>query len=217
MKNPFSVVLLVATLASSLAQAAEARWYRYYDDKKQPNVTDNVSPEHIVRGYDELTASMQLIKHIPPQRTLTPAETAAARTARDAEALRLRNDKHLLRLYSAPADAEHARNRQLDAIQLRIDFSNSSLTSLRQRRSAEAQRAAAFERTGKPVPNDLKESIAHYDQQIRSAQAEITTRKAEQDKIRAEFAPAIQRLQELKSLNGSTITPPVTTAPANKP
>ncbi|MDI1301432.1 MAG: hypothetical protein PSX71_05975 [bacterium] len=199
MKPLFSLLLLTCILGASITQAAdvEARWYRYYDDKKQPNVTDSVTSDHIAHGYDELTAGMQVIKHVPAQRTLTAEEVAAAKAKREADAQRERDDKQLLRLYSSVADAEHARNRQLDAVQLRVDFSTNSLTSLRQRRAAEAQKAAVFERTGKPVPKDTKDGIANYDKQIQSAQTEISARKAEQDKIRSDFAPAIKRLQEL--------------------
>lgn len=210
-------LLLIAT--ASLASAEQtARWYRYYDDSKQANVTDNITPEHVARGYDELTASMQVIRHVAPQKALTPQEIAAARAKRDADAQRAKDDKQLLRLYSSPADAEHARDRQLDALQLRVDFSSNALTNLRQRRASEAQKAAVFERTGKPVPADLKQSIANYDKQVLAAQAEITQRKADQDKVRAEFTPTIQRLVELTGKPAAS-TPAATPAmpPAAKP
>lgn len=213
MKHLFSLLLLTFAIGTSTAQAADARWYRYYDDKKQPNVTDNVTPEHITRGYDELTAGMQLIKHVPAQRLLTTQELAAAKAKHDADAQRERDDKQLQRLYSSPADAEHARDRQLEAIQLRVDFSSNSLASLRQRRAAEAQKAAVFERTGKPVPKDTKDGIASYDKQIQSAQSEINARKAEQDKLRTEFAPVIERLKELAAMRASGSVIPASQKP----
>lgn len=208
MLKPLSLFLGLA-LASSLVHAAgEPRWFRYYDDKRQPVVSDTVTPDHVTRGYDELTEKMQLIRHVDGQRALTPEELAANRAKRDAELQRKRGDKQMMRLYSVPADAERSRNRQIEALQVRIDFSNSMLGTLRQRRAAEAQKAAGFERTGKPVPADLKQSIAGYDKQIQAAQAEITARKAEQEKVNAEFTPIIQRLVEL---TGKPATAPATT------
>jgi hypothetical protein len=217
MLKRFSVLLALPLLAGTLSIAhaediSNARWFRYYDDKHQPTVTDSITPEHVARGYDALTANMQLIKHVNPQRALSPEELAAVRAKRDADAQRAKDDKQLLRLYSGPLDAEHARDRQLDAIQLRIDFSNNALASMRQRRAAEAQRAAVFERTGKPVPADLKQSIASYDQQITAAQNEIAQRKADQEKVRAEFAPVVARLQELTGKPASSA--PAQAAPA---
>lgn len=211
--------LLAGVLSAAWAEdIPNARWFRYYDDKHQPTITDSLTPEHVARGYDALTASMQLIKHVDPQRAMTPAEIASVKAKREADANRAKEDKQLLRLYSSPTDAEHARDRQLDAIQLRIDFSNNALTNLRQRRADEAQRAAVFERTGKAVPGDLKKNIATYDQQITSAQNEISLRKADQEKVRGEFAPVIQRLQELTGKPASNTPAPATTAaPAAKP
>lgn len=201
--------LLALTSTAYTAEIAGARWYRYYDDKKQPTVTDSLTQEHIARGYDALSSSMQVITHVPAQRAMTPEEIAAIKTKREAELQQAKDDKQLMRLYSGPADAEHARDRQLDAIQLRIDFSNNSLAGLRQRRAAEAQKAAVFERTGKPVPTDLKASISNHDKQIQAAQAEIAQRKAEQEKLRADFEPSIQRLHILtgKPTASSTSTP----------
>lgn len=189
--------LFLGLILMPLAHADDARWFRYYDDRKQPVVTDTVTPEHLARGYDELTASMRPIRHVDPQRALSPEELAAQRAKRDANAQRAKDDKQLLRLYSSPADAERARNRQLDALQVRIDFSSSMLTTLRQRRATEAQRAATSERTGKPVPADVKTAIANFDKQILAAQTEVDARKAEQDKVKGEFEPVIARLAEL--------------------
>lgn len=209
-------LLTLSLLALSPTLSAEeipgAKWYRYYDDNNRPNVTDSLSAEHIARGYDALSGSMQLIKHVPAQRAATAEEQAAAKAKRETEMQQAKDDKQLLRLYSSPADAEYARDRQIDALQLRIDFSNNSLAGLRQRRAADAQKAATLERTGKPVSADIKKSIANYDKQIQAAQLEINQRKAEQDKIRADFDPVIQRLVAL------TGKPARNTAnPANSP
>lgn len=200
MQKPLSLLVALAFLAgaaTATAGPADPRWFRYYDDKGQPVVTDTVTPEHMTRGYDELNDRMQPLRHVEGRRAMTPEEQAAARAKREAEAQRARDDKQLLRLYSVPADAERQRNRQLDALQVRIDFATNQLNTARQRRAAEAQRAATFERKGKPVPADIKNSIAALDKQLQTSQAELDGYKAEQAKVQAEFAPVIQRLAEL--------------------
>lgn len=205
-------LLLGLALAAPLARAdAEARWFRYIDDRGQPVVSDTVTPEHVTHGYDELTERMSLIRKVPGQRPLTEAERAAQKAQREAAVAQSRNDKQMLRLYSGPADAERARNRQLDALQVRIDFNTNLLATARQRRAAEAQRAATFERQGKPVPADVKMGIAEIDRQIASTQQELNFRKNEQAKIRQEFEPIIRRLAELTGKPAST---PPAPAPA---
>jgi hypothetical protein len=211
--------LLAALLAShAWAETKDpdrARWYRYYNEKNQPTITDRVTEEHIARGYDALDRGMQFLRHVPPQRTLTATELVAVKAARAAEVKRKEDDKQLLKLYARPVDAEQNRDRQIDSIQMRIDFTSSSLSRLRETRTKEAQRAAALERTGKPVPKPLRESIAGYDQQIHHLQAEIQSRKAEQQKVMQDFAPVIQRLRELTGIPPASpppsppATPPV--------
>jgi hypothetical protein len=210
-------IFILATLLTSLAWAETkdkevdgARWYRYYDDKKQPTITDRITEEHISRGYDALDRGMQVLRHVPPQRILNAEELATAKIARDAAARRKEDDKQLLKLYARPVDAEQNRDRQIDSIQMRIDFTSSSLARLRDVRTKEARRAAALERTGKPVPKLLRESITNYDKQIQQLQTEIRLRKLEQQKVEQDFAPIIQRLGELTGIPTPATSPPHT-------
>lgn len=224
MQKPLSFLLGLAVLAGAAGAMAgpnDPRWFRYHDDKGQPVVTDTVTPEHMARGYEELNSRMQPLRRVEGRRALTPEEEAAARAKREADAQRARDDKQLLRLYSAPADAERQRNRQLDALQVRVDFATNQLNTTRQRRAAEAQRAATFERKGKPVPAEIKNSIASLDKQLQGNQAELDAHKAEQAKVQAEFEPVIQRLAELtgKPVNPEPWkpAPPPPPKPAAKP
>jgi hypothetical protein len=201
-----AAIFLVIGGSASLATAApsDVRLYRYYDDGHRPVVTDNVTFEHITHGYEELNSSMQVLRKVAAQRPLSAEEQVAAKAKRDADAQRKRDDEQLLRLYNAASDAETARDRQIETLQVRIDFANSALIGQRQRRDADAQKATRFERTGKPVPADLKESIAVTDREIKDSLNTITTRKAEQEKIRKEFAVIIERLEFLKGKPSST-------------
>lgn len=212
-KSLFLILALLAPLAEAAPTSTDARWFRYYDSKNQPVVSDRVTPEHVTHGYDELTIRMQLIRKVPAQRPLTPEEQVARLAQREAAAQRQRDDKQLLRLYSGPTDAVRARNRQVDALQVRIDFNTNLLASSRQRRAVEAQRAATFERKGQPVPADVRRNIAELDQQIATAQADIITLKAEHQKVSAEFAAIIQRLAELTGKPAS-LAPKATDAAA---
>ena len=56
-----------------------SNWFRYYNDKHQPTISDTITPEHISHGYDILNAQMQVIKHVDAQHALTPEETAKAK------------------------------------------------------------------------------------------------------------------------------------------
>ena len=140
MHRPLATILLAGALSSPAWSDNEdpARWYRYYNDKNQPTITDRITEEHISRGYEALDKGMQLVRKVPPQRALTPAEVAAAKAARAAAAKRKEDDQQLLRLYSRPHDAEQNRDRQIEAVQLRIDFTSSALSRLKETRAKAA-------------------------------------------------------------------------------
>jgi hypothetical protein len=42
------------------------RLYRYYNDKGTPTMSDQITEEHIRRGYDIVDRNMQVIRHFPP-------------------------------------------------------------------------------------------------------------------------------------------------------
>lgn len=198
----------LALLLSASAHAADAgnikRWYRYYNEQHSPSITDAVTAEHLKYGYDVLDRHMQVIQRVP-----------AAPNEKDLEALRqakLRKeqaaqqaivDAKLLQLYATHADAERTRDRQLEALQLKVDFLSASVTRLRQQRAVEAQRAAGIERSGRPIPKDVTDGIKDIDSKIVSTEKEIKEKKAEISKVQAEFAPVIQRLKELRPATSS--------------
>lgn len=193
-RRALTTLLLLSGASALHAAPSDARLYRYYDNSHRPNVTDTVTLEHIIHGYEELNSNMQVLRKIPAQRLLTAEEQAAAKVKRETDAQRRRDDQQLQRLYASAADAETARDRQLESIQVRLDFSNNALQGLRQRRAEDAQKAANFERTGKPVPKTLRDSIAASDHEIKSTLITIDERKAEQEKVKQTFATIIERL-----------------------
>lgn len=196
----FLGLLFAASAASAVKTDSEnpLHFFRYYDEKHESHIDQQISEEHLRFGYDELDSHMQVIRSVPPRPTEKDMERIRAEEKRKAqEEQRAKDDAQLRRLYSSAEDAERARDRQLDAIQLRIDFNTNSLVRLRALRAQEAQRAAGFERNGKPVPKDILKNVDKYDKQILDVQSEMKDHKADQDRLRADFEPTIQRLREI--------------------
>lgn len=200
MKHRFSASLLALLLgtASLQALASTPMFYRYYDEKGSAHVDQRVTEDHLQYGYEELDSGMRPIRKVPPRPNAKDLERLhAEKLQRQADAERAREDEKLKKLYSGPKDAEMARDRQIDAIQLRIDFSNNSMARLKALRAQEAQKAAGFERNGKPVPKEVLANIAELDKKMTDVQSQIKTHRSEQDEVRSDFEPVIQRLHEL--------------------
>lgn len=205
-----SVLVAGISLAAGASAEGRAQYFRYYDASHQVHLEASLSEEAINQGYDELDAGLHVIRKVPARLVGKALERALELERQQAEAEeRTKQDVVLHQLYATPQDAERERDRQVDAIQVHIDYNRNSLSRLRFLRAQDAARAAGFERRGDPVPKDIQESIKGYDRQIISSEADLRSLTQQQQSIRDAFAPKIQRLEELQSAR--------TTLPANEP
>ncbi|HNN27499.1 MAG TPA: hypothetical protein PKL36_00420 [Agitococcus sp.] len=192
-----SIILLLCLSSTSLANdfSDNKRLYRYYNDKGIPTVSDQVSEEHIRRGYDIVDRQMQVIRRIPP---FDEAVYQKDKAKRDNAFKQQQEDAKILRLYSSARDAELARNRQLDTLSTGIGYNSVQLQRIKRLRANFVEEAAATERASKKSDPKVKLKIAEYDKQILDLQALINYQKMEQQKVGEEFKPIIKRLLEIE-------------------
>jgi len=198
-KYLFPSLLLIFSFAS-ISHAADfsenKRLYRFYNDKGIPTVSDQITEEHIRRGYDIVDRQMQVIRRIP---AFDEAVYQKDKAKRDAAFKQQQEDAKILRLYSSARDAELARNRQLDTLITSMGYNTIQLQRIKRLRANFVEEAAAAERSShKPDPK-VKNKIADYDKQILDLQALINYQKVEQQKVTDEFKPIIKRLTEIEA------------------
>jgi PAS domain-containing protein len=165
--------------------------YRHRNAQGSLVINSVLEPEAIDAGYEIIDSRGRVL------RTVEPAIPEAERRKMQEE-MRLRQaDAQLRRLYPSPHDAVRARDRQMAAMRLAIDYARSTIAQLDGRMAAEVAAAAEAERAGRPVPDAVQQRIDLYSRQIREQEEKIL--KAEQDiiAVEAEFAPIIQRLEEM--------------------
>lgn len=176
------------------------RLYRYYNDKGVPTMSDQITEEHIRRGYDIVDRNMQVIRKFPP---FDEGVYLKDKARRDAAFKQQQEDARILRLFSSARDAELARNRQLDTLETSIGYNTLQLQRIRRLRADFVQDAAAAERkTNTPDPK-VKARIGEFDKQILDLQALIAYQRSEQKKVSNDFVPIIQRLTELEKAESS--------------
>ena len=189
---------ITGLLISSIAYANDnvgKRLYRYYNDKGIPTMSDQITEEHIRRGYDIVDRNMQVIRHFPP---FDEAVYQKDKVKRDSAFRQQQEDARILRLFSSARDAESARNRQLDTLETSIGYNNLQLQRIKRLRATFVEEAAATERkTNKPDPK-VKTRITEFDKQILDLQTLISYQRAEQNKVKEDFVPILKRLSELE-------------------
>ncbi|HVL00938.1 MAG TPA: hypothetical protein VM553_14045 [Dongiaceae bacterium] len=192
--------MLLAVLVCSDAWAA-TRMYRYENAQGIKVIDYQVPPEYVGKGYEILNSQGRVIEVVP--RALTPAELAAKSKQEQQKLDKVRQaeqDKKLLNIFSGPADAERARDRKIEAIDVYINVTKGNILKLRQDLNQAQSRAAERERAGQAVQDFQLENIDSLQRQIDSAEEAIAEKDKEKDVIRAEYAKDIERLRELEKM-----------------
>lgn len=193
-------VLLMLVLASTDALAS-TRLYRYENRDGVVVIDYSVPPELVYKGYEVLNAQGRVIEVVP--RSLTPEELkarASEEQSKQDQARQAENDKKLLSIFSGPADAERARDRKIEALDVYINITRGNILKLREDLNVAQAQAAARERAGQSVQDFIIEKVDSLQRQIDQAEASITEKEGEKDVIRNEYAKDIERLRELEQM-----------------
>ncbi|MBL7252039.1 hypothetical protein JF515_16040 [Alcanivorax marinus] len=173
--------------------------YRYTTPDGNLALSATLTREAIHSGYQVLDHKGQVIKEVapaPPEEQARRRQEMEARRQAEARAAR---DEELKRLYAGPEDAERARERQVDALELKISYARSSLGQLEDKRDAEVSDAARAERAGRAVPEGTREAIRRYNRRMEDTHAEIEAYQRDIETVRKQYEPIIERLRQLET------------------
>ncbi len=189
---------IVLTLCGSSAWAAQL--YRYVDDTGNTVLNSTIPPKYVGQGYDILNEKGRLIQRIAP--ALTPEEIKARdaeleRQARIAAELaeQKKRDEELLQLYSHPDDAVRVLSRRIQDIAGVIQVKRGKIEATKKQILDQESRAAALQRKGIPVADNIFSNIKALHKDITNAEADIEELKQERSKVLEEFDEKIKRLE----------------------
>ena len=193
------LALPVLTLAAAKQnEPAGEVMYRYTKPDGTLAVSATLNEQAIHAGYQVLDHNGRVLRREPPA---PPEEQARRRQAMAAEQQAQRQaerDKELERLYAGPEDAVRARERQIEALELRISYATNTLAQLEEKRDEEVSLAARAERAGRPVPEGTRQAINEYQRRMAQVRKEIAGYQKDKQAVREQYAPIIERLKELE-------------------
>ncbi len=170
--------------------------YRYINAQGNMVMTSVLTPEGVQVGYEVVDSQGRVIKTVPPAPSADElAEIREAREQARREQQQAQRDAELMRMYAAPEDAERARDRQISALRLNIDYAKGNITQTRTRLDQEISNAARIERSGRQVPENTALVIDRYTRQISELETDIAHYEQEIIKVRESFEPIIERLR----------------------
>ena len=203
----FRLAALCLGFVMAATSSAASRFYRYEDDNGVRVIRDTIPPEVVHKGYDILGSDGRLVERVP--RSLTKEEREAIEASKgsreqlaEERAQQEAADRKLLTIFSAPEDAERARDRKIEALDVLVSVNRGNIVRLQSEYDQAQQQAAQLERAGNAVPDHLVEKMERVARQISKLQETIDEKEKEKQQVSAEYARDIERLKQLMREQG---------------
>jgi len=198
----FFTFLLVSVLLCGSPSLDARELYRYKDASGVSVINDRLPPEFAALGYEVLSETGVLLRVVPPKKTpeqleaLDAQESEVERAQRQAEQQR-KADELLLIRYSSIDDIKAARERSLQALQIRANILRSNLRSMAQQMGNYQAEAAAIERLGQPLDQERIDAIQNLRARIETSQLALSDREQEMKEVTQAYQADIDRFQHL--------------------
>lgn len=205
MRTAFSIGL-IAAIATSFAHAAGTghTQYKWRDASGALHYSDSLPPEASRFGYEVVNGQGLVVKRVERAKTaeeLVAAKAAAAKA--DAERVaaeqQAREDERLLSMYGDESDLKHSQQQRLDSVDQEISAAKFSLRNQEQTLADLLDRAAEYERTGKPLPEFQTKQIATLRTQVDEQHQAIARREQERVTTAAQLDAELAHYRELKA------------------
>lgn len=194
-----SGLLALGVSVASTTFAEGDRLYRYKGVSGEVVIDDHIPQEFVSNGYTILTKGGMVVERIAPALTdKQRANLSVADREKEEREEQAKKDKWLLERYSDAGDAVLGRDRQLGAIETLIVVAQSNINKLKQEEHKELEFAAADERRGIEVSEEVLERLDSIRSQIRSAEQQIENQKEEKIRVTQKFEGIILRLQDIE-------------------
>lgn len=194
MLNRVQACAVAGVLAAfvQMEAVAETNLYRYRNAEGNVVVDYTVPPEFAGKGYDILSSQGRLLETVEPQ-----LEDEGLASSPEIQAAREREDGYILRSYRSVREIEIAGQRKLDMIHREIEILESNIESARNRRGAEQERAANYERSGRPVPDSILRVLRELEIQLQQADGLLAKRRSEYEETEKRYDWYARRFQIL--------------------
>ena len=198
-------VSTTAILFIAMIAVAEAKLYKWVDEKGVTHYGETIPPEYADKDNVQFSDKGTVIKKtekISPGERRANAELAAKKRAEDKAAFeQRRKDNMLLNTFSSENEIDLARDRnlqQVDAVINSIQLLHKSAV-----KSLESYHQEVDERTkaGKKIPQSLQADITETESQVKKLQHDLTKALAKSAAVRASYEADKVRYRELTGSN----------------
>jgi len=187
--------LLISGLVAAQKETASKVIYRYKNKDGVTVMDSNIPPQYVNNGYEIMSLSGKVLKVIAPVTQGAEGERLYREKLQREE--REREDIQLRRSYSNVSDIDAAKSRNLESLRGNIGILQANLTSARSRLQSYQSQAAAIERAGRQLPEELLKNINNLVQEEKDIQIQIQQREGEYKTVEQKFDADRKRFVEI--------------------
>jgi hypothetical protein len=203
--NKSKLMLAIASFCTVLSFSAEAKLYKWVDEKGVTHYGEVVPPEYANSEKMKLEKGriQKLDNNRPTEDKNAQSNKNKAAKPQDDQATldARRHDNALLNSYSNEKEIDLARDRNLSQIEARIGSYTTLLKSAHETVDQLHQESDNRTKTGKKIPQSLTDDIAAAEARVDKLQKDLETNIKESESVKARYEADKQRYRELKGMS----------------
>lgn len=209
MNKQFWLAITLGSLTMGLAMQAQAKLYKWVDEKGEVHYGDKIPPQYSKQQHQELSDRGIQLKAV--ERKKTQAEKDAEQAAKSEEQQRIdaerkiqaeksRKDQILLDTFTVERDLLIMRDDRLSAIDSTTSLTKTYNVQLARQLETAQGRIDNLEKTKREVPENLVKKIKNLKDQIEQNTLHIARLKKDKVLLEKQFKDDLVRFRELKGL-----------------
>ena len=189
-------------LSALISVQAEAKLYKWVDDKGTTHYGEVIPPEYANKDRDSISKSGLLDKRpekVNPEGLRAKEEAEQKRKVENQATMeQQRRDSALLNTYSNENEIDMARDRSLVLIDARIESNKMLLISSQATLDGHKKEFDSRSKTGKKIPQSLLNDIAQTEARVARYKAELVKSEEELAAVKARFESEKELYRKLK-------------------
>lgn len=195
---------LVWLLTAATAMAADL--YRYRNDEGNLVINHTMPPRFAKNGYERIDSNGRVVERVealaPKTETGESSEEGEdADVSPKAAVAQERLDKYLLVSFSTVEEISAARERKLTQLLREVEVTRGSVEKIDRQRLTAEQEAAQYQRSGKDIPEAIKNRMSDIEERGKRARESMQSRQIEHAQAEKLYAGYIKRFKKLKGLS----------------
>ena len=181
-------------LFAAFSATAEAKLYKWVDDKGVTHYGETVPPEYANKDRVQFNDKGSVVK-----KKVAPEEAASGKKTPEEQAAieQRRKDSALLNTYSNEKEIDLALERNMQQVDARINSIHMLQKSAQESLGGYRKEAEQIKAAGRKIPASLQTDIADAEKKITQLQQDLTQAESKAAAVKATFAADKARYREL--------------------